>query len=44
MTNSEATNNTVDRDQAVIKVEGVSRWFGNVVSDRTVQVKQLCSG
>lgn len=46
MTSSEMTNNTIDRDQAVIKVEGVSRWFGNVVSisDVSFEIKPGITG
>ena len=46
MTSPEITDNTVDRDQAVIKVEGVSRWFGNVVSvsDVSFEIKPGITG
>jgi ABC-2 type transport system ATP-binding protein len=46
MTNSEMTNDTVDRSEAVIKVECVSRWFGNVVSvsDVSFEIKPGITG
>ncbi|MDG0867937.1 ABC transporter ATP-binding protein [Candidatus Lucifugimonas marina] len=46
MTNSETMNNSTGSSEAVIKVENVSRWFGNVVSvsDVSFEIKPGITG